>query len=109
MPIYWGAQSSSTPPNSGQAVSQSTNSQNPSGDVVADFTSFNGSPQYCWVCIPAAYPKTKWFDTVINQGTIGGGGDLFTTFGPITISAVSYTIIMTQYQTQFSETTAFKA
>ena len=73
-----------------------------------DWTSFNAAPKFCWACVPTAYPKTKWFDTISNQGNIGGPSDLFTTYGTITISAISYTIYMTQYATQFAESTLLK-
>jgi hypothetical protein len=107
--MYWGAQSSSTPPNATQVQAQSSSRQNPANDVSVNFVPFNSAPQYCFAAIPTAYPKTKWFDTAINNGNIGSPDDLFATFGTVTISGVSYTIYMTQYQTQFAESTLLQA
>ena len=106
--IYVGAQSGSTPPTSGVVTGGTITSQSPSGNVNANFVPFNATPQYCWCAIPAAYPKTKWYDTAINNGNIGGVSDLFTIVNTVTISAVSYSVYMTQYATQFVESTQFQ-
>lgn len=110
--IYVGAQSSATPPNSAAIILGNITSQLGSADVAADFTPFNASPQYCWVAIPnkgGTYTKTKWFVTVVNNGSIGGGGNLFATPTSVTISGAPYFLYFTNFQTQFTGSCAMQA
>lgn len=35
---------------------------------------YNASGEYIWIAVPSSYPnKTKWYNTALNNGTIGAG------------------------------------
>jgi len=107
--IYVGAQTSGTPPIASVIEAGNTSSQNPANDVNADWTPFNSTPQYCWVAIPAAYVKTWWEVTSINQGAIGGGDNTFGTPTAVTLFSQSYLLYFTNFQTQFEGVCAMQA
>lgn len=111
--IFVGAQGTGTAPNGATILSTgTTNTQNPFADVNADWTPFNGSPQFCWVAIPnlgGTATKTKWFVDIINQGNIGGGSDLFAAPTSVTVSGNPYLVYITTSATQFSNVCAMKA
>lgn len=104
--IFVGAQSSSTPPNSAAVVSGgTTSSQYPFNDVIADWTPFNATPQFCWVAIPnegGTSIKTKWFVDILNNGNIGGGINTFGDPIPLTIAGKSYDLYFTNFATTFT-------
>lgn len=102
--VYIGASSSGSVPNSSTILAGTSSTQNGAFDVSADWTPFNGSPQFCWFAIPdlgPAYEKNKWFVDVINNGNIGGPSDLFGALSTVVVNGVNYSVGITNYQTQF--------
>lgn len=109
--IYIGAASVGTTPNQATILAGISSQQNGAFDVSADWTSFNGSPQYCWFAIPdlgTAYEKNQWYVTVINNGNIGGSDNLFDTPTTVVVNGVNYYVGITNYATQFDATCLLK-
>ena len=102
--VYYGAQSSPTPPNAATILVSSFLNLDASLDVPIDWQPFNASPQYCWFAIPnfgAAFNKNQWFVDTINQGAIGGLSNLFGDPTHVTVLGIDYFLWITNYQTQF--------
>lgn len=111
--IYVGSQVGGTAPSGATILGTgNTSTQNPFADVNADWTPFNAAPKFCWVAIPnlgGTATKTKWFVDIINQGNIGGGGDLFAAPTSVTVSGNPYLVYITSSATQFTNVCAMKA
>lgn len=105
--IFVGAQSGGTPPVAATILAGNITSQNGANNVVADWTPFNATPQFTWVAIPnkgGTYTKNNWFQTVVNNGTIGGGGSAFATPTTVVVSGNSYLVYITNFATQWTGT-----
>lgn len=103
--IYYGVKSSITMPNQTEILAGSTTSQDGSADVSIDWTSLTASaPVYCWFAIPALgtpYVKNHWYVSVLNNGDIGTGTDLFGASTVVSVSSQNYNVWITNYATQF--------
>jgi hypothetical protein len=103
--IYYGVKSSSSTPNQTEILAGSTTSQDGSVDVSIDWTALSSSaPVYCWFAIPALgtpYIKNHWSVSVINNGNIGGGTDLFGALSVVSVSSQNYNVWITNFATQF--------
>jgi hypothetical protein len=102
--IYYGASSVGTTPTESDILAGLNSTQNGALNVNADWTSFNGSPQFCFFAIPdngAAYEKNKWYIDPLNNGSIGSPSDLFGALSVVTVSGNAYSVGITNYPTQF--------
>lgn len=78
--------------------------QNSANNVNINWTTFNASPEYCWVAIPDRVPtsyKNIWYVDVLNNGAMGSPSDLFGAPVQLTILGDTYNVWITNYQTQF--------
>ena len=87
-PYFWGV-SSSQPTGSSIASDIAAGSTN---KVLSDASSsisitWNASGQYVWFAVPASYStKTSWYNTALNNGSIGSGQFIL---GPVTQNVTS--------------------
>lgn len=109
-PYFWGKSSSApTTASIAAAIAAGTTTKvvaSASGSIEA---TFNATSEYIWFAHPAAdTTKTKWFNTTLNQGSIGPGNFILS---PITQtvnspesywSGVSYKIYISGYATNTS-------
>lgn len=109
--IFVFAQATTATPSAATILAGNHTTQNASLDVSADWTPFSGTPQVCVVAIHqrSGTVKTKWFEDVINNGNIGGGGDLFS--APVTVTAGGnpYDVYITAFATTFDNVVLMKA
>lgn len=103
--IYYGVKSSSSMPNQTEILAGSSTSQDGSADISIDWTALSASaPVYCWFAIPALgtpFVKNHWFVSVINNGNIGSGTDLFGALSVVSVSSQNYNVWITNFATQF--------
>lgn len=84
-----------------------------SGTITIDWDS--GDDDYIWFAVPNDAPtKTEWYETVFNNGDIGGavsvGGNLFPDFDTVSVTNSSpawgpknYEVYISNWQTSFTE------
>lgn len=103
--IYVGAASVGTTPSSGTILAGLSSSQNGALNVSADWTTFNGTPQYLWFAIPdtdSAHEKNKWFVDSLNNGNIGTSDDTFGALAVVNVGGTNYSVGITNFATQFN-------
>lgn len=104
--IYFGAKSTGTSPNISEIVAGSTSNANGGATVTINWQPFNSTFQFLWFAIPdlgPAYNKTTWYGSPLNNGSIGGGSNLFGSPSTVTIGGQAYRVWITNYSTKFFE------
>ena len=87
-PYYWGVSATPVSPSDIATIIQGGGGNkviaNASGTVTV---TFNASTEFLWMVHYASYTtKTKWYNTALNNGNIGGASDLF---GPVNTELIS--------------------
>lgn len=103
--IYYGTKADPGDPNEATILLGDTSNQNPSEDVVLNWGAQSGTPVYYWFAIPVASmsEKTHWYESILNNGTMLGGGDLFSPPATASVGLENYYVYVTNYATQFTE------
>lgn len=102
--IYVGASSVGTTPSSANILAGISSLQNGALNVSADWTTFNGTPQFLFFAIPdtdSAHEKNKWFVDSLNNGNIGTPSDTFGALAVVVVGGVNYSVGITNFATQF--------
>ena len=87
-PYYWGVSATQVTPSDIATIIQSGGGNkvvsNASGTVTV---TFNANTEFLWMVHYASYTtKTKWYNTALNNGNIGGASDLF---GPVNTELIN--------------------
>lgn len=108
IPYYWGVSQTTVTANqiialitSGQA---NVINQYPNGQIEL---SWMAQGEFLWIAYQSIYPnKTRWFNTILNQGNIGGVNDLFGMPTQFTLTTEYYSQVFKFYVSNYATTTS---
>jgi hypothetical protein len=108
IPYYWGI--SNTTVNANQIITLITSgqanvvNQYPNGQIELAWLA---QGKFLWFAYQSIYPnKTRWFNTILNQGHIGGVGDLFGQPTQFNLITPNYSQVFKFYVSQYATTTS---
>lgn len=104
--IYYGTNEDGSTPNEAQILAGDTITADPTEDVSINWGTEEPTPVYFWMAIPvdgAESLKTYWFESILNQGSMGDTDDLFGAADTVSVNFANYYVWVTNYATQFTE------
>jgi hypothetical protein len=107
-PYFWGTQSTGTLPTASTIYGSNKTIAVSNGSLTIPFT---GGGVYLWFAVPSGEKTfTTWYQTALNNGSIGGGSNLFASLQTQTVAStglssnysISYDVYVTNYATSGS-------
>ena len=107
-PYFWGKVTGGSKPTKDQALIDSGNKVVASSTGTLTINYSSTSNDWLWFAIPqTSTSKTKWYVNALNNGSIGGGGNLFDTEELISVDSldiywngINYKIYMSNYKSE---------
>lgn len=103
--IYYGTNEDGSMPNEAQILAGDSTTADPTEDVSLNWGAVEATPVYFWLAIPvdgAESLKTYWFESILNQGSMGDTDDLFGAPDTVSVNFSNYYVWVTNYATQFT-------
>lgn len=106
--VYYGTRGvDGAVPNPAEIVTGSNFLTTASGDVAINWGAGVGAPRFYWLAIPAnstAHLKDTWYQSPLNNGSMGGVEDLFGSPTVLTVNSMLYYVWITNYPTELLNT-----